>query len=208
MSTPQFENYPKNMKELLNQKEFGILAPQVFWVETNSLFRTSFREESPEEALFLEKILLQSYFMETKFEIETLHNVSRQGQAQVIDFVSVRPNFGIKLATLEIIGEAINVLLHKFAVICYEICNGYWELPFLRNSWRRIAEKQMSFFKIYHVWIQRQPSISSFKFSKFMGIFVESGLQQTISLRHRIWRQYKAVNGLKTLRETGIVNGS
>ncbi|CAL8130383.1 unnamed protein product [Orchesella dallaii] len=209
VAVPPFTNYPKNMQELLNQTEFGILAPNKFWMEIYMLFWTLFPNKNPELAIFLQRIVLGSYFMKRELEIETLHNASSQIQLEVEYYSRIRGNGGSRLATVFAINNETSTILSKFGVICDENCDGYWKLPFLGHThWNRAVEREMRFFTAYQAWILTHLSFATFSFSKFLGLFVESGLQVRASRRYRVYRQYRDTKGLKNLRKMGITNGS
>ncbi|CAL8132822.1 unnamed protein product [Orchesella dallaii] len=210
---PQATDYPKTIREVLNRTEFEIFTPITFWYEIEPLFWTEFPKSNRELAMLFENIVLRSFFMKERTELQTLYNVSARKAFEIYKYTSWSWSQGWKLVTVwgAMSVEKISSTFSRFAVVCNENCDGYWKLPFLgQTQWYRVSEMEMRFLSTHQFWSQMCANFATLKFSRFLGRFVDSGLHGWVSRRYNVQMRYEMTrtNGLRNLDQAGIYNGS
>ncbi|CAL8132816.1 unnamed protein product [Orchesella dallaii] len=209
VAEPKVTHYPKNIDELLNQTEYKILTPRPLVMKAHSIFLSESSKKISKAAIFLERILLVSFVMQLNRDIHTLQNASNHHSLEVFRYSTTANAKGTKLATGWANKNQVSINLERFAVICDDNCEGHWKLPFLEQTqWYRVSEEQMQFFTTYTFWAQTYPNFATLGFSRFLGGFVESGLNERASQQHRVSRQFELSKGLSNLQQSGMENGS
>ncbi|CAL8128321.1 unnamed protein product [Orchesella dallaii] len=193
------KSFPKSIEELLDRNDFHLILPLSFHDEVMFvLYRWNIDELPISIATFYMKILMRGSFMKRSFYKETLETVSRGGSCDMLQYPnSVNQSYKVTDWLDSLFGlRSVNVTTKKFAVLCEGQCDTQWNIALIgKPDLEHIKPTQNPFFRSFKFWTIGYPSFLSFRFTKFLNPFVESGIHELVMSRYSLLEK---VNLIKT----------
>ncbi|CAL8130467.1 unnamed protein product [Orchesella dallaii] len=203
-------DYPKNLGELLNRKNFDFILPDSFLTTLDKIAS----EDAFNLPLKLEKIFVE-ILRKSKFVIDgnlerALENASLGIKSETFQMINedktvdrlatFLSNFDLKIESRK---------FSNFAILCKRSCDSEWNVVLFHQSrLEMIVPKQEPFIREVQIWSQSYPSFSTVRFSVFLGSFVHSGLYDLGVQRFQMLEQLMAIRRFKYVHNRNISNGS
>ncbi|CAL8127792.1 unnamed protein product [Orchesella dallaii] len=205
-------DFPNGINETLSRTDFYLLCSYDFQMK---LFQSGIEQRLPLFNFYLE-ILRRSYliiYMHDKdFESDTLRNLSN-GRESLVYSDKYKSSYSnsttivdaMNLASLERTKKYVR--FDRFVVICEEGC---MENPGLLGQTRLIRKisDELPVLRSHQFWHQNEPSSESFRFEKFLGSFVESGLYELEIQRFKKLNQLRRLKKFESSKRRVLNNGS
>ncbi|CAL8128807.1 unnamed protein product [Orchesella dallaii] len=200
-------DFPRNMNQLLDRKDYDFLLTKYFSYELYFLLQTKIPLQLEN---FYRKIFKKASFMKIDYridQIQTLRNATDGNNTEIQYFP---PNHDRNcIAPNNFCLKEGNKRFSKFAVLCRVNCERYWNVAFLgQKKMHRINLNTMLFFRSFEFWFREVNAFASLRFSKFIGAFVESGLYDLSLGRYGMLNHVKLLHNLNHGRRLEMSNGS
>ncbi|CAL8132744.1 unnamed protein product, partial [Orchesella dallaii] len=203
------KSYPKTLNELQDYNEFKLLTTQEI-LET-SLRMSQWQPFSAELANFYLSLLRISYIIVSRSKglqtiAESFHNISEGKGISVRTYDFPQYNgtssfYDIVFCSISSSGRQQFVEFNKFVSICRQDC--FSILEFIGQQ--RLTYKSMnpvSAFSLSMYWVQFDPDMQTFRFARFLGSFVQSGLYD---LATRYYNKFERLRLLDFMAGTRMV---
>jgi len=209
------DNYPKNMEQLLNRSDFGLIATQSF----RRRFKYRFDDWAVMKGLHFPKPI-ENFYIKMLFKaicapfdgwfMENLVDLAN-GKSVIMEKLENSPNKnGVEVVRrLKLTNKRVSFT--KFAAV-RESSGGKAidkeTLFFWNNSILQRVPKQMHFHREVWMWSFRRPSFAAIPFIRFIGSFVHSGIYKMVLIRAENNGTFKLWRGMKRSRDLDISSGN
>ncbi|CAL8127832.1 unnamed protein product [Orchesella dallaii] len=207
-------DFPSDINETISRTDFDLLFFHDF---KTKLYLSNIARRLPRELFnFYLKILRRSYLIIYKhgkdFESDTLRNLSN-GRESLVYSDKYKSSYSNSTTIVDAMNLAAvertekYVKFDRFVVICEEGC---MENPGLLGQTRLIRKisNERPVLRSHQFWHQKEPSSESFRFAKFLGSFVESGLYELEVQRFKKLSQVRRLKRFESSKKRGLSNGS
>ncbi|CAL8068921.1 unnamed protein product [Orchesella dallaii] len=203
-------NYPRDIDELLQSKNYGFLVPHSFYDELFVLSAIYDKYLPDKRKRFYLKLIYNSDFMKTERYMESFRNVS-DGK-----YVSIWYYVPDPINRSSYVPEFVNTYRKsdsrrypQFAVLCQGDCNTKWSLStFGQKRFKRIVPQQKPFFNTFEFWILKSPCFATVSFSNFFGHYVESGRYELSTKSFRKTELLRLMKRVLNVRSLKYSNGT
>jgi len=208
------DNFPKNVKQLLNRTDYELLMSRSYNDRIAGEMFINDESKLPKRLFeFYWRVILRASFMRPRLTMDVIQNISKGIPAKASSY----PTTSIDSYKEWVESGTETKLMEKskkfsrFVVMCEANCDRKWGSVFLgMKEWHRVVSKEnhQPFFSFSEFWIQETSTVATRDFPKFLAAFVQSGLYELSINRYRKIEQLKIMKNSRHLGQLGFNGGS
>ncbi|CAL8132772.1 unnamed protein product [Orchesella dallaii] len=202
------KDFPKSIAELRNRSDFDLVYPfDVFDTMTYIGLKPNLSRKLVDTCLYLfsKAFITTARFQGITSVAETLLNISEAKEIRVRTYEKTSYRDTQSLHDV-LFNASFNwkpnkvVNLRKFVSICQYDCVATMEL-FGKQRFIRKPFKQESLLRLSRFWCQFEPNIATFRFSRFLGSVVQSGIHDLTTNHYEKFERLKLLDSIGELRK-------
>ncbi|CAL8132131.1 unnamed protein product [Orchesella dallaii] len=208
-----FVDYPKSIDETLTRKDFQLLSPQALLTTLSYVgWEPKLRRDVVD---FYVRYIAKSYFIFNRgkeIEAEVLNDVSH-GNSTRIRYLSPLLTYPESTTLGWLVLDAsrhFNEWFFKFSsfvLVCERYCIDDRQI-FGENNLMRKTPTQNPVLRSFNFWFVKEPNFDTLRFSKFLGNFAQSGLNELLISQFRKSQHLRILYNLKDSWRNGLRNGN